>query len=808
MLNNSNLLPIEIEHYNYLSSVASECTLFLKRNNNDFPIFKPCDIALFGGGVRHTYKGGSGSGDVNSHYFNNIETEFINSGFNILNKEYLDNYDKHVINRNAKFVKSVILEAKEKRISAPAYSIGQNPYEINDDIDISIYKGDIAIYVLNRISGEGSDRKPIKGDYYLTDKEIYDISYLAKAYKKFLLVLNVSGPVDISPILDKVDNILLLSQLGIVTSITLINIILGKDNPGGKLSDTWASLEDYAKELEFGDKDDTRYLEDIYVGYRYFKTINKKALFPFGYGLSYSSFEIKYLSHKVTNNIITLKVNVNNISDYLGKEVVQLYLSRNTRVNNPSHILVGFFKTNEIKPHSNIDIELEFDLSKFPNFDEELSSYILYKGDYILSIGNSSESISPILDIKLDQDYIIEEVKNMTSTIDKPLLNIKSNLDISKLNLPIIKLDYSKLSTIKHIYRNKYIVDIPEYINTLSRIDLIHMNMGDYKKGLAGIIGQSCSLVVGGAGETTLKVKTLDNALAMADGPAGLRIMPTYKLNHKGTYNLVEDSIWKGIKPYLPSIIIKIMDPSKNHKKAGSVVYQYATAIPIATALAQSYNPELIYNIGRLVAKEMEAYNVDIWLAPGMNIHRYPLCGRNFEYYSEDSYLTSVIASNMVKGVQSLNKKVTVKHYLCNNQETNRFNSNSIVSIRALREIYLYAFKNTLIDSRPFSVMTSYNLVNGIHVSSSKELVTNILREEIGYEGLIMTDWITTGQINDKSSKYPPKRATHDLSNGVNIVMPGSKKDVKDIKKGLKRGEITISDLKVNASILYKYLNS
>ena len=226
------LLPHEIKHYELVNKLASECTLFLKRDNNAFPIDKPCKVALFGSGARHTYKGGTGSGDVNSHFFNNIEKELELRGFEITSKKWLDEYDEVRKKFHQEFVKLVKKEAKERRIAAPIYAVGQNCPEYEYDLSVKDYDGDICIYVLGRISGEGADRRK-KGDAFLTDREVGDILCLNQKYEKFILVLNVSGVVDLTPILE-VKNIFLLSQLGVATSSVLVDVLLGKVNPSDK----------------------------------------------------------------------------------------------------------------------------------------------------------------------------------------------------------------------------------------------------------------------------------------------------------------------------------------------------------------------------------------------------------------------------------------------------------------------------------------------------------------------------------------------------------------------------------------------
>ena len=798
------LLPHEIEHYELLDKFAPECTLFLKRDNNAFPIDKPCKVALFGEGARHTYKGGTGSGDVNSHFFNNIEEELELQGFEITSKAWLDEYDKLRENYHKQFIKRVSKEAKEKKMGVPAYSVGHNPNGFEHNLSTRGYEGDVALYILARVSGEGADRRIEKGDIYLTDKEIEDILYLNKTYDKFLLVLNVGGPVDLSPVLE-VNNIFLLSQLGVVTSSTLVNVLLGKSNPSGKLASTWAKPEEYPFFHEFGDRDNTYYKEGIYVGYRYFDSNNIKPLFPFGYGLSYSEFTHQIIECNIDGDLVSLKVNIKNISNYSGKEVIQVYLSKRVSIDNPNNILVAFNKTKELSPNESETLDISFRLRDFSNYVSDKHAYMLLSGDYLIRCGNSVSSLTDVVNLHLDEDVLIKEVKSLdvdTGFID---YKIENKQDIPD-SIKTIELDLSNINSYQVNYVN-YEVKVPKTIINLTIDELILLNLGDYKTGMAGVIGQNGSLAPGAAGETSLRIKSIPRSLCMADGPAGLRLINEYKVNKNGTYHLTEDSILRGVKQYLPSIFTKFMDVKKNHKKKGNIIYQQCSAIPIATALAQSFNSDMLYEIGRLVKKEMELYDIDIWLAPAMNIHRSILCGRNFEYFSEDPYLTGVLASQLVNGVEDNSDKMcTIKHFACNNQETNRFNNNSIVSERALREIYLFGFEYVVKNARPSSIMSSYNLLNGEHTSESHKLLTDILRNEWGYRGFVMTDWIVTGQINDKSSVHPAAHAHVDLLNGVNICMPGSKKDIKDIKSALKNKEITRSVLENNASIVYQYI--
>ena len=502
-----------------------------------------------------------------------------------------------------------------------------------------------------------------------------------------------------------------------------------------------------------------------------------------------------------------MKVNVTNDSSYSGKEVIQLYMSCDGRINTPRNTLVAFIKTDTIKPHDSKEYNLSFKLSSFPVFDAESGAYILQKGIYIIRGGNKSIGLKNIFKIDIEKDVVVKKVEHIFSKPEFDDYDVGYSEDIDYIDVETLTLDPTSIKPQIINYLGKLDIKIPDFIKKLSIDELILLNLGDYKTGIAGVIGQSGSLVPGAAGETTLRIPELTNSLVMADGPAGLRLISEYKLNKKGQYNLVEDSIIKGIKEFLPGIARSLLfNVKKNHKKKGNVMYQYCSALPISTAVAQSFNKDIAYKIGRLVNEEMKLYDIDIWLAPAMNIHRSILCGRNFEYYSEDPYLSGVIASGVVNGVQTDNKMACIKHFACNNQETNRFNSNSILSERALREIYLSGFERVISESNPASIMASYNLINGIHASESSDLLNKVLRNEWNYKGLVMTDWIATGHKNDKSSVHPAATASTNLVNGINICMPGNKKDIKDIQKALKEGKISREDLETNASIVYSYI--
>ncbi len=666
-----HLYDYEREHLERLREGLAECTVLLKKNGA-FPLERPCRLAVYGSGVRGTVKGGSGSGEVNSRYFVNVEQGLEDAGFTITTKDWLDAYDKVCFKAREAFYREIKARARKKHTLALIEGMGAvmptPEYEISLESE-----AEAAIYVVSRISGEGNDRRPEPGDVLLTRSEQRDILELNKRYEKFMLVLNVGGPVDLTPVAE-VGNILILSQLGVETGGALAELLLGKTEPSGKLTTTWAGWQDYSSIGSFGEKDNTDYKEGIYVGYRYFDSIGKPALFPFGHGLGYTDFSLSGEEVSVDGEIITLRLSVANMGKYAGKETVQLYVS------------------------------------------------------------------APL------------------GELDKP---------------------YQELARI---------------------------NIGTLKKGgIQSIIGNASDTVPGAAGESTssLEERGLPR-MVMADGPAGLRLSPKYYRDKKGIHTF-EATVPDSVLEYLPGPLAWFLGRKPKVKSGVEIQEQYTTAIPIGTAIAQSWNEELAYLCGKIVAEEMERFGVHLWLAPALNIHRSILCGRNFEYFSEDPLLSGRFAAMITKGVQSHpGCGVTIKHFAANNQETNRYNNSSNVSERAMREIYLKGFRICVEEAMPCAVMTSYNLLNGVHTSESRALTEEILRREWGFEGIVMTDWITAGFILSRGAHYAPPHAGKVAAAGSDLFMPGSRKDYKEVLEALKDGDLTREQLEISATRVWK----
>lgn len=796
----------EREHSEILRRFGAECAVLLKADGS-FPLSAPCTIALYGSGARRTIKGGTGSGEVNSRYFVTVEQGLEAAGFSISTGFWLESYDNLYAAARKDFIRGLKEEAKKRHVIAALEYMGAVMPEPEYHIPMT-GAGDTAVYVLSRISGEGSDRKVIPGDILLTETEKRDILQLNEQYKNFMLVLNVGGVVDLSPVMD-VKNILVLSQLGVETGDILADLLLGKSYPSGKLTTTWSAWQDYQQIGDFGGRDDTLYREGIYVGYRYFDSIGKKALFPFGFGLGYTSFALKSLSVKLEGETVRLNVSVKNTGNSAGKEVVQLYASApGGKLDKPYQGLVAFAKSGELLPGENEELTLSFALRDLASFDEKKAAWVLEKGDYVLRLGTSSAETKPAAILRLNADTLTRQVKNCLGRPDfadwKPEKREKAALHFVK----VIPVKADRLTSEVVSYDLKHETD--SMITGLTNEELALLNIGlfDPKMGSLSVIGNAAQSVAGAAGETTgmLKDKGV-KALVMADGPAGLRLSQQYTVDEKGVHSL-SNGLPEGVTDFLPKTALLMMKLMSGGKKAsGDLREQYCTAIPIGTALAQSWNIAFAELCGDLVGDEMERFGVHLWLAPALNIHRDIRCGRNFEYFSEDPLISGKFAAAVTRGVQKHpGCGTTIKHFAANNQETNRYNSNSQVSERAMREIYLRGFEIAVRESQPHALMTSYNLLNGTHTSERRDLLEDILRTEFGYQGIVMTDWIIS-VMSGKGNKYPSPDAAKIAAAGNDLTMPGGSGDYKAMLRGLKKGTLTRRQLEINGTRIYRMIS-
>lgn len=742
------------EHRELSRRAAAEGMVLLKNDNNTLPIAAGTKVAVFGKAQIDYVKGGGGSGDVTVSYTRNLyeglkikEAEGKLSLFGGLSEYYKKNVE-------AQYADGV-LPGLTKEPEIPAQLLQ----------DAKAFT-DTAIITICRFSREDADRKGEPGDYYLSEEEVKMVKTVTENFAHIIVVLNVGGVVDSSWFAKQsaIDSVLLAWQGGIEGGLAAADILCGDENPSGKLVDTFAaSLEDYPSTKSFHESIDyVEYTEDIYMGYRYFETIPgaaEKVNYPFGYGLSYTEFQIDPLDVQDKNGLIEVQVQVTNVGQYSGKETVQLYYSApQGLLGKPTRQLGAFAKTKQLEPGESEQLKLTMNVSSMASYDDQglvcESAYVLEKGDYSFYLGNSVRNTVKLeYTYQLQQDRIISQLSRKMAPValtkrmlsDGSYVSLETSASVPEpdiLGLEPVKFE-AKAPKIcecdcQPIPKERIVLQdvadgkatLDEFLSQLDDLQLIDLLGGQPNTGVANTLG------IGNLRDYGVP------SIMTADGPAGLRIHPCCGVT--------------------------------------------TTAWPCETLLACSWNTELMYQVGAAAAKEIKENNIGIWLAPGMNIHRNPLCGRNFEYFSEDPLITGKMAAAEVIGVQSVHIGATIKHFACNNKETNRMESDSRVSERALREIYLKGFEIAVKEAQPWLVMSSYNKINGIRTSENKELLTDILREEWGFKGLVVTDWWNHGE------QYKEIKAGNDVKMGCGYP--------ERVQEAMKKGAITRKELEVSAA--------
>lgn len=727
----------ELSHRALARRAAAEGIVLLE-NNGVLPM-KPRAIALYGPGSRMTVKGGSGSGDVRNRHSVTIEEGLKSASFTYPTTLWMDRfrgkYDADVAAWRDGIEREIKKYSPVQTMQMFCY-IGEHPMPypactpiLEDELTAET---DTAVYVLSRQVGEGHDRRVERGDYLLSEVEEESLRILRKHYKKLILILNCGGPVDLS-ILDEtpMDAVLFYGQGGMEGGNALADVLTGAVCPSGRITDTWAMrYEDYPAADTFshrsGDLENEEYSEGIFVGYRWFEEHGVKPRYPFGFGLSYTSFCVT--AAKVSPQSVT--VTVENTGCCQGREAVLLYAAKpKGRFSHEKRCLAAFGKTGELAPGGRETITLPLELEHIAIFDEGQNAFCLEAGEYVLSLGDT-----PCGGFTLAEERVWPVVRGETEEFFPP--------------------------------------QVKKLLKSLTAEEKISLVIG------GGYPIRAYNNVIGAAGRTCTKLlkRGVPN-IVLADGPAGLNVLPESGVHKNGfpSYpnGLPEDWRWGWLK--------RAEGFLKRFLGGGRQVYRYMTAWPSEMVLAQTWDTELVEKIGRAVGAEMLEIGVSVWLAPGLNIHRNPLCGRNFEYYSEDPIISGKMAAAVTRGVQSMGGVgVAVKHFCCNNQEDNRTGVSANVSPRALREIYLRSFQIAVTEGEPWTVMSSYNRVNGLHVVNDPELLTGVLRQEWGFRGLVMSDWNATDQCSHAQA----------INAGNDLIMPGNKGVQKALMNALGDGTL------------------
>ena len=773
----------EEKHRKLARRAAAEGIVLLK-NEGALPLDPSAPIALFGSGAEKTVKGGIGSGDVNNRESISVYRGVKDAGAAVVNEDWIMDYEKRWREAREKWKEKILEDARHVENPFDAYAA--NPFALPDGRRITeedLRGAAAAVYVISRISGEGKDRRLEEGDYYLSGREREDLLYLDRFQIPLILILNSGGPVELTDILQETENIgavLNISQPGQEGGHAAADVLFGRAVPEGKLTATWARrYADYPFSDTYsylnGDLEKEVYREGIYVGYRYFDSFGVRPLWSFGYGLSYTSFRLELCGLKQEQSSVRAEISVTNTGKrYAGREVVQVYVSLpHSGIEKERRRLAGFAKTERLAPGESGKVKIEIPQKQLAVFSQERQAWITEAGTYGVWIGNSLDSAVLSAYLTVARETVIEKTLRICP-LEEPFEELSRGEagDREKENqetgIPVCEFIPCREPEIKNVQPTEEQYPVEE---------LIPLLYGNITAG-ASTLGSAGIRVPGSAGETTeaLEEKYRIRSLIMADGPAGLRLRQSYQVDRE------TDSVYgTGV---LGSLENGFLEPMEIHENADTY-YQYCTAFPTGTALAQAWDPELLAEFGRAVAEEMREFHVDLWLAPGMNIQRNPLCGRNFEYFSEDPFLSGVLASAVTRGVQEhTGCGVTIKHFACNNQEDNRMGVDACVSERALREIYLRGFEIAVKESAPAAVMSSYNLINGVHAANSRDLCTVAAREEWGFQGVIMSDWNTTVP---EDGSIPWKCAAA----GNDIIMPGNRRDDTDIRRAYERGELS-----------------
>lgn len=607
-------------------------------------------------------------------------------------------------------------------------------------------QSETAVVVIGRSAGEDRDAKLEEGSWYLTALEKEMLQKANDHFENVVVLLNVGTLIDMAWVndYDNLDSILYVWQGGMESGHAVADVLTGEVTPSGKLTQTIAkSYECYPSSKNNGRTDYNNYAEDIYVGYRYFETFAKEEVqYPFGYGLSYTDFLIETDEIAVSGDEITVTVKVTNVGDtYSGKEVLQVYYGAPQGVlGKAEKSLIAYAKTHELMPGAAQEIQLTFSVADMASFDDAGktgydSAFVLEAGDYPIYVGNSVRTAENVGNYHVEQLRLVEQLSeanaveqgfsrmvNVNGTIGyEPVPTVTVDLhDRIEGALPkAVTTNVKKTIHLTEVYEGKYALD--DFVAQLSFEELEALSRGDYE--MRSSLGAAGNAAVFGGTSKSLRDKGVAT-VTTNDGPSGIR-------------------------------------------QAAS-----ASLIPIGTCLSGTWNDALIRELYALLGQEMLLNESDVLLAPGMNIQRDPLCGRNFEYFSEDPVLTGLMGANVVKGVQSQGVAACPKHFALNNQETGRNVADSRASERAQREIYLKAFEMMIETSKPQTLMGSYNKINGEYSHYHYELFQTILRDEWGYDGVVFTDWwIAEGKPSymDNVSNNAYRVRAH-----VDVLMPGS----------------------------------
>lgn len=753
--------------------MAAEGSVLLK-NDNVLPFSKDERVAVFGRTQETYIKSGTGSGGL-------VRVEKAPCIIESLRENGVFKIDEELWTEYKSWVEKNPFDNGHGWATEPW---SQKEMPLNDNLVKAVSKrNDAAVVIIGRTAGEDKDNSYTKGSYFLSDEENNMIKEVSENFEKTVVVLNVGNLIDLS-FIDKynISALLYVWQGGEEGANALADILSGKISPCGKLPDTQTfKVEDYPYFNNFGNENECIYEEDIYVGYRYFETFAKeKVRYPFGYGLTYTDFKTAYKAF-VVDKTITVTATVKNIGNFTSREVIQVYFSAPCgKLGKPAKQLIAYKKTKELKPQETETLNISFDINQMSSYDDSGITgnefcYVLETGAYYIYAGNSVRNNECVLTYTVDETVVTEkleqalppekEFKRFTVKLDS-----NGNKLLTRTDAPLRKFDlderikerrpktvpFSGDKGIKliDVANGKY--SISDFISQLTDGDLTCIVCGE------GMNSPKVTVGTGGAfgGVTDSLLNFGIPVCCVTDGPSGIRIGGDLK----------------------------------------------STSLPDGYVFASAFDDELTEKIFELEGVELFSYNIDALLGPGMNIHRHPLCGRNFEYFSEDPLLSGKTAAAQTRGVAKSGCSTTIKHFACNNQEFGRSSCNAVVSERALREIYLRGFEIAVKEGGATAVMTSYNPINGYWNASNYDLTETVLRKEWGFNGIVMTDWWAKCNCKGENGTHENLKALVRAHNDLYMLYSSAEEKPQNIFDGLKEGYITRGDLQYCAGNILKYI--
>lgn len=782
-----NMFGVPVEGFSQKSKeAAAEGIVLLKNEGGMLPLRQEDKISVFGRPQIEYYRSGTGSGGaVNVEYATNILDGFENSNLNI---------DETLVEKYKKWLKDHPFDNGGGGWACEPWFQKDMPID-EAFAKEQAAKTNKALYIIGRTAGEDKDNAIWQGSYILTDEEKENLRNITKAFDNVCIVLNVSNIIDLSWINDEeyngsIKSVIIVWQGGMEGGTAVADVLSGAETPSGKLADTIAySIEDYPSTKNFGNEFKNLYEEDIYIGYRYFETFAPdKVQFEFGYGLSYTTFDIETQTVKEKTDSIELNVKVTNTGDkFAGKEVAQVYYEApQGELGKPARELIAFAKTKKLAPGESQELTLEFKISDMASYDDSgvtghKSCYVLEAGEYNIYVGNSVKNLTKINTYNEEELVVVEKLQEAMAPTEA--INImkpgKKNAD-GTYEVTYVPVSTQTVDMAKRISDNLP-MDMPITGDMGITLQDVRDGKATLEKFVAQLSIEEMAIIIRGEGMSNPRVTrgtasafggmsdSLFNygipAACCADGPSGLRM--------EGK----------------------------------------ATQLPIGTALSATWNTELVRELYTMEGQELYRNQVDTLLGPGVNIRRNPLNGRNFEYFSEDPFLSGKMSVASTGGIKDGGAWGTIKHFALNGQESHRFKIDAVCSERAIREIYLKSFEMAVKEKTVMSIMTSYNPINGHWAASNYDLCTTILRKEWGYKGFVMTDWwakmndVVTGGKESNQDTRDMVRAQNDAymvvnNNGAEINSNGDNTEAAIIEGRLTVGELQRASMNILRFIL------